>query len=206
MLDTRVRSQAPTADCLDDDTLAALAAGTLPPELRYAVLPHVASCARCRAAVASVARALADPTVARELPAEGRGRRLYRFALPLATAAVLLLLLWSPADDRAPGHRGPPPPSATTPIPRSPLGAVAAVHDLRWSAVAGADRYRVTLFDARGRVVYETEVADTVAALPDSVTLIPGQPYLWKADARTGFDRWATSQLVEFSIAGAGRR
>src|SRR2546425_8957790 len=42
-------------------------------------------------------------------------------------------------------HRGPPPPPpATTPIPRSPVGAVAAVNALRWSPVAGADRYRVT--------------------------------------------------------------
>jgi hypothetical protein len=88
------------------------------------------------------------------------------------------------------------------PTPRSPLGAVASVNGLQWSAVAGANRYRVTLFDARGHVLYETEVADTVAALPDSVALVPGEPYLWKAAARTGFDRWTASPLVEFSIAG----
>lgn len=206
VLETRVRSETLTAECLDDDTIAAMAEGTLVAELRAAALPHLASCARCRAAVASVGRALADPAVTSELAPPGRRRRVYRIALPLAAAAVLLLLLGSPADDRGPVHRGPPPPTATAPIPRSPLGTVAVVDELHWSPVTGADRYRVTLFDAAGRVLYEKEVADTVAALPDSVTLVPGQPYLWKADARTGFDRWVTSPFVEFSIAGARRR
>jgi hypothetical protein len=195
-----------TVECLDDDTIAALAEGTLAPERRAAVLPHVASCARCRLAVASVARALADPAVARELSIDSRGRRVYRIALPLAAAAVVLLLLSSPADDRGPGHRGPPPPPATVPIPRSPLGTFAAVDALQWSSVAGADRYRVTLFDATGRVVYEAERSDTFAALPDSIALEPGATYLWKADARTGFDRWTASPLVEFSIARAPPR
>lgn len=206
MLDTRVRSETLTPDCLQDDMIAALADGSLAPDLRTSVLPHVASCPRCRGAVAAVARALADPAVARELSVPS-GRRRYRIAVPLAAAAVLLLLLWSPADDRQSVHRGPPPPPpATTPVPRSPIGAVADVHELRWSPVARADRYRVTLFDATGRVLYATETSDTVVALPDSVALIPGDTYLWKADARTGFDRWVTSELAEFAIAGARRR
>ena len=204
VLDTRVRSETIAVDCLDDDTIAALTDGTLAPERRAAVLPHVASCARCRALVASVARAVADPAVARELSIDSRGRRVFRIAVPLAAAAVVLLLLSSPWDDRGggSGHRGPPPPPATVPNPQSPLGTVAAVDELRWSAVAGADRYRVTLFDAAGRVVYEAEGLDTVAALPDSITLVAGATYLWKADARTGFGRWTASPLVAFSIAG----
>jgi hypothetical protein len=76
---------------------------------------------------------------------------------------------------------------------------------LRWSAAAGADRYRVTLFDADGRVLYETEVGETVAPLPDSVAPGPGRPYLWKVEARTGFDRWSASDLVEFTVAGPPR-
>jgi len=31
--------------------------------------------------------------------------------------------------------------------------------------------------------------------------LVSGRPYLWKVEARIGFDRWVTSTLVEFSIA-----
>ena len=50
------------------------------------------------------------------------------------------------------------------------------------------------------------EASDTVALFPDSIALVPGASYLWKVDARTGFDRWAASELTEFSIAGPRRR
>jgi hypothetical protein len=207
VLDTRVRTETRTPDCLQDDLIAALAEGSLADEVRASVLPHVASCPRCRGQVASVARALVDPEVARELPeTRERDRRRYRLTVPLAAAAVLLLLLWSPADDRS-SHRGPPqPPPATVPVPRSPVGAVAGVNDLRWSLVAGADRYRVAVFDASGRVMYAAEVSDTIVLFPDSVALVPGTSYLWKVDARTGFDRWTGSDLVEFRLAGRGGR
>lgn len=207
VLDTRVRSETSTPDCLPDELIAALAEGALAPDARAAVLPHVASCARCRGAVASVARALADPAINRELSSAPDGRRRYRIAVSLAAAAVLLLVLSSPGDDRSSEHRGPPPPpSATTPAPRAPIGTVAAVNELRWSPVAGADRYRVTLFDATGGVRYAIELSDTVVALPDSVVLVPGDSYLWKVDARTGFDRWTGSELAEFRVAGARRQ
>jgi hypothetical protein len=49
-----VPADPPTADCLDDDTIGALAEGTLDFAARSAVLPHLASCAQCRATVASV--------------------------------------------------------------------------------------------------------------------------------------------------------
>ena len=205
-LPARVRPAAPTPDCLDDDTLAALAAGILATTARAAALPHVAGCPRCRGIVASVARALADPAVRREVASvEGAGRRrFYRIAVPLAAAAVLLLVLALPrrTDDGGPSHRGPPP-TATAPVPIAPIGVVASASSLQWTAVAGADRYRVTLSDASGRVVYERQVGDTVVALPDSIRLVAGRSYVWLVEARTGFDRWSTSQLVEFSIAGA---
>ena len=76
---------------------------------------------------------------------------------------------------------------------------------LRWSAVPGADRYHVTLFDAGGRLVYEAQLADTAATLPDSVRLVAGQSYLWSVEARIGWDRWSSSPLTEFSVVG-GRR
>ena len=194
-----------TPQCLDDDTLAALAEGTIDPTTRAAVLPHLAGCARCRGAVASVARALADSGVAREVRGvEGAGRhRFYRIALPLAAAAALLLVLAWPrqTNDGGPPHRDPPP-DASAPVPIAPIGVVANATPLLWTAVAGADRYRVTLSDARGVVLYETQLADTVAALPDSIVLVAGRSYVWIVDARTGFDRWSTSRLVEFSIGG----
>ena len=197
-----------TPDCLDDSTLAALADGTLDPAERDAVLPHLATCLRCRGILASVARSLADPGVMRAQAAlEGRDRRrLWLIGLPAAAAAILLVLALPRWVDDVPGrHRGPPAPAAQ-PVPLSPVGTVAQAGVLRWSSLAGADRYRVVLFDAGGRVLYEAQVADTSAPLPDSVTLVPGRPYLWKVEARTGVARWSASDLVRFSIAPGARR
>ena len=201
----------PTAECLDDDTVSAFAEASLDPPARATVLSHLAGCSRCRAAVASVARALGDPAVAREVAAIEAPwqRRLFRIALPAAAAAILLLLVLPPqVGDRAPPpqppHRAPTITAATAPVPMSPVGTVAQAAMLQWSAVAGADRYRVTLFDAGGRVLYEAQLADTVAVLPDSVALSPQQRYLWKVEARVGFDRWSASDLIEFSIGGGG--
>ena len=196
-----------TPECLDEGTLAALAEGALDPAARAAVLPHLASCPRCRGVVASVAGALADPGVAREVASLEGGRRRYWIALPIAAAAALVVALGVPRWlEQGPAHRGPPGSDQAAPRPLAPIGMVAAATTLRWAPVAGADRYRVVLFDAAGHVVYETQVADTVANLPDSVTLAPGPPYLWKVEARIGWDRWSASELVRFSIGAAEHR
>jgi hypothetical protein len=134
-----------------------------------------------------VARALGDPIVAQELVApEGASqRRGLRYL------------------GRGP-HRAPPITDVSVPVPIAPVGIVAEATSLRWASAVGSDRYRVTLFDAGAQVLFETEVADTAVAVPDSVALVPGQTYLWKVEARTGWNRWTTSHLVEFSIGGGG--
>jgi hypothetical protein len=193
-------------DCLDEDTLAALAEGTLDGEPRIDALRHVAGCPHCRAAVTSLFQALKDPTVARELAALERGHsvRIVRIAAPLAAAAILFLLVW-PGGTRdhetRPVHRAPTITAASVPTPTWPVGPVTRPRLLRWSAVLGADRYRVTLFDTRGKVLFEAQLPDTVATLPDSIVPAPGHSYLWKVEARTGWDRWSESELVPFSVA-----
>lgn len=205
MLAARPRPAEPTPECLDEDAMAALAEGMLAGEAHTAAVAHLAGCASCRTVVASVARALADPVVAREVSRVegGRSRWLYRMALPLAAAAAVVLLIARPRmPDEGPSiHRAPTITAASAPTPASPVGVVSDARVLRWAAVPSADRYRVTLFNAEAEVLYETEVAGTTAALPDSVTVLPGARYLWKVEARTGFDRWTASELVEFSIA-----
>lgn len=201
--------ESPAPECLDDDTIAALAEGTLEASARAGALPHLAACGRCRAAVASVARAVADSSVAREIAAvEGGGRRrLYRIAaIALPAAAAVVLLLVQPRTLEEPVHRAPTITAGAAPTAVSPIGSVADARMLRWNGVAGADRYRVTLFGAEGRVIYDIELVGTQVDLPDSVVLAPGVPYLWKVEARTGFDRWAASELIEFSIARDTRR
>lgn len=195
------RDASPTAGCLDDDTIAALAEGTLDDIGRAAALRHLAECPRCRGIVASVAKVLGDPTVGREITAlRGGRRRLLRLAIPAAAAAIVLLIAMPARRADVPPHRAPTITAVSSPVPVSPAGIVADVDLLRWSSVSGADRYRTTLFDDAGTVVYETQTADTVVALPDSVQLAPRRSYLWKVEARTGWGRWSASDLVEFSI------
>jgi hypothetical protein len=198
----------PTSACLDDDAVAALAAGAVSPEALAPLVQHLTACQTCRRRVASVARALADPAVRREVEtvdARGNRRRAERrpfLVAGLAAAAVLLFaVLPRPGHDGTGGHRAPTITALSAPSPASPVGTVADAGRLRWAPVAGADRYRVTLFDAEGRVLYETQLADTAVAIPDSIALARGRIYLWKVEARTGWDRWAASDLVGFSIA-----
>jgi hypothetical protein len=195
------RDALPTAGCLDEDTVAALADGALDDVARAAALPHLAECPRCRGAVASVTRALGDPSVARELGTlRGSRRRLFQIGIPAAAAAILLLVAMPRPNDDVTPHRAPTITAVSSPVPMSPVGIVAGANILRWSSVTGADRYRTTLFDDVGAVVYETQTADTVVTLPDSVHLTPSRSYLWKVEARTGWGRWSASELIEFSI------
>lgn len=65
----------PTGDCLDAEGVAALAEGSMQGETRTRALRHVAQCALCRGAVASVAAALVDGPITHEIDiVEGRRR------------------------------------------------------------------------------------------------------------------------------------
>ena len=192
----------PTAECFDDETIAALAEGSLDAAARDLAMAHLAGCARCRRAVSSVARALMDPAVSREVRATARPRlRLLTIASGVAAAAIVIFVAfpWRSVDE-ASTHRAPTITAAASPVLTAPVGVVANARTLRWTEVAGADRYRVTLFDATGGVVYETQTSDTVAELPSSVSVQRGSSYFWKVEARTGFNRWSSSDLVGFSV------
>lgn len=204
----------PTPDCLDDAAVAALAGGEHLGADRERLLSHVSTCAHCRDRVASVARALSDPSVAAEIAktefVSRRRRASVRFALAstaVAAAAVLFLVL--PRIEGEPGGRGlhrAPTAAESSPPLITPIGLVDDAKLLRWGSMAGADRYRVTLFDTSGDVLYEAETTDTSVSLPDTILLGSGRRYLWKAEARTGWDRWTASKLASFSITRGGRR
>ena len=206
---TPASTDAPTSDCLDDDTLGALAEGTLGEATRSAALPHLAECARCRSAVASLARAFADPDLAREIEAVTTRSERWRWLAwsGAAAAAVLLVVIVAPPASRNPqsAHRAPVIANAPAPTSLTPAGEVAGVKELRWTQVEAADRYRVTLFNPDGRVLFETMSEEAFVILPDSVVLGPGIRYLWKVEARVGFGRWVSSNLVSFTLVGSVR-
>jgi hypothetical protein len=193
----------PGTDCLDEAQLAALVDGELDAAKRSDAMRHVAQCAHCRIALASVARALADPTLASIRGTTDRPSRwrFLRLAVPTAAAAALLFMWLGPHGVvPRPSHRAPVITALDRPEELSPVGPGGRPDRLRWESVAGADLYRVTLFHADGRVLYELALRDTVATLPDSVSLVPGAKYLWLVEARTGWNRWSSAPLVEFSV------
>lgn len=202
-----------TSDCLDDDIVAAAAEGRLPDTERGVILTHLAACDRCRAVVASVALAMADPSVAQaarvaSVHHAARRPHLRMVAATVAAAAAVILVLALPSrlDEPLPTHRAPPITAGVAPEAVFPVGAVSEARNLHWTSVPGAERYRVTLYDADGGVRYEAELTGTDLVLPDSVAPTGGRSYFWQVDARLGFDRWATSELIEFSVGQDFRR
>lgn len=174
---------------------------------------HLLGCGACRdeVRVALIVRAELAEQPGRA-PGRGAhaGRRRLRpgFLIGLAAAAALVLVVQRGARlEPAPGgtHRAPTQGGAPTPFPRQPSGQVSTARQLQWSGLAGADRYRVRVFNADGDVLWEAQGPDTVLSLPDSVRLTPGRRYYWSVAGRIGVDHWVDSRLTEFVIRPRNR-
>jgi anti-sigma factor ChrR (cupin superfamily) len=191
-----------TPDCLDELVVADFVDGRLGADTRGPVVAHLLSCARCRALVTAASRLSAETTVTDQTPA----RRWRRWSMGLAAAAALVLLLVPPGGDDSspPGLREPTDTSIHAPQPITPRGPVERVDRLLWASVTGVERYRVRLYNDEGDVLWTTETADTLVALPDSVGLSPLATYFWKVEAQTEWRRWVASDLVEFRLIGPG--
>lgn len=149
---------------------------------------HLASCPGCRA----------DWVAAQGVVQSPRARHPMLVLVPLAAAATLVLLLMP--QGRSPGHREPLVVTTQAPVGIAPSGNVTGPGAMVWSRVPGADRYRVSVFDSAGRVLWEQATPDTAMALPSSVRLAPHAVHFWRVYARTGYDRWVESSLMEFRI------
>ncbi len=183
---------------LESGDVAAYLDGALALSERPRIEAHAAECLACRADLVEAARLL------RTAP---RHRRLYVPAGAVAAAAAAVFLVyWAESVSVPPGPPGFREPALTTsvaPVVVSPRGVTTAAARLVWTAVPHADRYRLTLFDGSGIVVWETQTTQTSVLLPDSIRLLPGAPYLWKVEAQTGWNRWVSSDLVGFSLGPA---
>ncbi len=181
----------------DDEILAYLGHELEGDGLRRVEL-HLARCSDCRREVIDAKEVLKTPR---------RVRWPVLAPLAAAAAAVLLFLSWPGGNDLPTGqpvHRETPAELGATPSPVSPIGMVGEVETFVWARVSGADRYRVTLFDAEGTVAWRATTVDSLIPRPDSVALRRGSLYLWKVEARVGWDVWESSDLIEFRLEGAG--
>ena len=188
-----------TSPHLEAGRIAAYVESTLDPTMRPEIEAHLADCVRCQLEVVEVSR------LVRTLPR----RPSWQIIGPIAAAAALLIAigLWQMIPNEpqpGPVLREPAITTAPAPVPVAPVGQVARVASISWTSVPGADRYRLTVFDVGGEVVWESEGVDTASILPAAVRLEQGESYFWKVEARTGFDRWVDSDLTEFTIAGPG--
>ena len=182
---------------LDSGEVAAYLDRALPAADRAQVEDHLAACAACRGEVVAVARLL------RARPDQ---RRWYLPAGVAAAAAVLLLVVpWQRLREptETPALREPAVTTTVPPVSIAPIGAVAKLPALTWSSVPHADRYHVTVLDGKGAIIWETETADTAAAVSPTVALVAGVPYYWKIAARTGWGRWVSSDLTTFTLRAA---
>ena len=203
--------------CLGDIEIARLIDGSTA-ELDGAAMRHLASCTQCRAQLAASARVLDDPLVAAEIErlTAPRVTRRSSFALAggLAAATIAGFLLWPDAgverdaaiaiDSAAYRERT----LTTTAAPKilGPFGASTTADSLRWTSVPGADLYRITFWRSDGTVAWTGEARDTVLPLPADLTSAGSEPLLWDVKARTGWDRWVSSDLVEFNAGLAAGR
>ena len=203
-----------STECLTDEEIALLAEGSAVHHDERLML-HSAQCAECRSRVAAVAQLMDDPSVGLELraladetPQVRRGPRRYVAYAGLAAAAVAAIVLLGPAQERSnrdgdaattEQHREPQT-DATLPRVVSPTATAVPGDSLRWTAVPEADLYRVRIWDAEGTVVWTVETKSMTVELP--AQLESGVQYMWDVSARTGWDRWVSSDLAALTIRG----
>lgn len=183
-------SQEPKDQHLEASLVAAYVDGRVGTADVVSVEAHLAGCADCRREVIEVRRLVGHPS-----------RRVrWSVVLPIAVAAGLLLLIW-PKPDGFPLHRGGSASAQNAPVALHPVGSVATVDTLYWSRVAIAGRYRVTLFDSAGTVLWQEQTMDSIVALPSAIHLQPLTAYYWKVEARVAWDHWTSSLLAQFRLS-----
>ena len=206
-----------SSDHLDDEVIALLVDGVEGDTNREAIA-HLSECAQCRARVAAVANLLDDPLVAAEInnvdarPTRRRLAAYWTAGATLAAAAAITIIFVGPdklnrrASESVASSETRREGTVTTTAPPHILSpaAIGSNDSLRWTSVLGADLYRVQVWDREGNVVVSQDTRDTVLALPPKMTS-GGESYLWEVKARTGWDRWVSSDFLELSVVPRGK-
>ena len=178
---------------------------------------HLAECRTCRAGVALLRSRLAGVNlqVPKEFLARGKKvtvrRKLLQIPSLLGMAASLLLvagaLTW--VARRSTSHPTTPPPfrggqsdrfSSLSPAAGISVPATAIL--FRWSAVEGADRYELGVFDSGGRKILEFTAGASARSVswPSQRPLPPPGSYLWEIRALALDRALAESDLIPFEV------
>lgn len=154
---------------------------------------HLASCPSCRAEIVELTGVLR---------ARARPRLVYVGGITAAAAAILLFVAGPQVTRRSPGdtHRDVPTVAPATVELISPKGVANSPGAWRWQPALGADRYELMVFDADGRVVWDTSTTQTMVMAEPSRRLEVGRRYFWRVRARVGWDRWVSSEFAEFTL------
>jgi hypothetical protein len=196
----------PSAEHVSDDTIALLADGETS-SIASDDIVHVADCAECRSRLSTVSGILEDDSVKSELralepmlPRRRSSRTILPYVGGLAAAAAAAIVLLGPmrARNTEPVHRETA--ITTTAAPRilSPARLSLPGDSLRWTSLPQADLYRIRIWDTEGTVVSTVDTRDTTVAVPSEIQ--EGVQYMWEIKARTGWDRWVSSDLVELTL------
>jgi hypothetical protein len=202
---------------LDDDVIAAIVDG-IDRGTHPGAVAHLSECAGCRARLSAVANLLDDPLVAAEInnldarPTHRRSAAYWTAGATLAAAAAITIIFVGPNKLNRGANESIAPPGTqreatvtTTAPPRILSPAIIGVHDsLRWTSVPGADLYRIQVWDREGNVLVSEETRDTLLALSPKVARAGGS-FLWEVKARTGWDRWVSSDFLELNVKPEGR-
>jgi hypothetical protein len=173
--------------CVSPEAMLSLLRRQGPEEQRLEALDHVMGCGACRSEfelLRSIEQAgarmteRAGPAVRRILP---------RFAVPLALAASLILVVTVGQRLRSPGgtdvERGAM--DGVTLLGPPPEIAAGTSPTFAWKPVPGAQSYELEVLDDKDAVVWTAKTSETSVTMSDPLVIVPGKSYRWWVRATT---------------------
>ena len=200
MLDARRVSGRDT--CVAPEAMLALLRREGAEEQRLEALDHVMGCGACRSEF-ELLRAIEEAgaeTTERARPAFLRS--LPRFAVPLALAASLILVVTVGQRLRSPQgadvERGTA--DGVTLLGPPPEIAAGTSPTFAWKPVPGAQSYELEVLDEQGALVWGAKTSETSVTLSDPRLLPPGKSYRWWVRTTTTSGNQRASALRSLRI------